>query len=50
MTLSIDVEVAHLDRACCEGIVTHLWHSTGQHVYQRGLADIGSAHQRDLHI
>ena len=32
--LPIDIEVAHLDAARGERVVTHLWDSTGQHIHQ----------------
>lgn len=50
MALSIDIEVAHLDRACCERVVTHLRYSTGKHIDQRGFAHIGSADQSNLYM
>lgn len=42
---SVDVEVPHLDAACCERVVAHLRHAAGQHTHQAGLAHVWGANQ-----
>jgi hypothetical protein len=44
------IEVAHLDAASGEGIVLHLGQPAGQQLHQGGLANVGGAHQRHLHM
>lgn len=46
--MAIDEEVPHLNAAGGEGVVTHFRYATGQHIHQRRLAHIRSAHQRNL--
>ena len=43
MTMAVNEEVAHLDTAGGEGVITHFRQTAGQHIHQRGLAHIGSA-------